>query len=354
MERGGRVRRTRLAALILPALLLAAASLAEPVPLPRLDAVISDWVGRGEIVGAVVMVARDGEIIYRRADGHADREAEIRVTEDTIFRLASMTKAIVSATALALAAERRLALDDPVRKWLPYFAPQLEDGQRPDIRIRQLLTHTSGLSYAFLEPQDSPYAVRHIESGLELSRKKLEEALRELAAVPLVFAPGTEWRYSLSTDVLGAVVAAAAGVPLPAAVEHYVTGPLDMRDTVFGVTDISRLAAAYRDGAPRPARMCYRFNALPLQSRYSRRTAFSIRTPTRPAGGESECRRHDEHFGRVAGVIGDFPAQVRDAIYADLRGRPPVHTPDAERVNCNRSALFLPAISCQTSFLALA
>ena len=214
----------------------------------RLDAVIDCWVSEEKIVGVVAMIAKGGRIVYRRAAGWADREKAIPVTEDTIFRHASNTKAIVSVAALKLIEEGKLSLDDKVSKWLPYFTPRLEDGRRPDITIRQLMTHTSGLSYVFLEPDDSAYAVEHVPYGLEQAGPTLEDAMRKIASVPLVYEPGTEWRYSVSTDVLGAVIEQATGMTLPEAVAHYVTGPLDMSDTTFTVTEPARLAAGYRDG----------------------------------------------------------------------------------------------------------
>jgi len=124
---------------------------------------------------------------------------------------------------------------------LPWFTPALPDGRRPDISLRQLMTHTSGLSYPFFEPEGNAYQALGIELGLEHSKRTLEENLRRLAEAPLFYEPGREWRYSLSIDVLGGVIEKASGLSLPAAVERYVTGPLGMRDTVFGVADAGRL-----------------------------------------------------------------------------------------------------------------
>lgn len=230
----------------------------------RLDAVIDRWVSQEKIVGMVAMVAKDGKIVYRRAAGWADRENGIPVTEDTIFRHASNTKAIVSVAALKLIEEGKLSLDDKVTKWLPYFMPSLEDGRRPIITIRQLMTHTSGLSYVFLEPEDSAYAREHVPYGLEQAGPTLDDAMRQIASVPLVYEPGTEWRYSVSTDVLGAVIEKAAGMTLPEAVAHYVTGPLGMTDTTFTVTEPERLAAGYRDGETVAVRLKDDSDLIPL------------------------------------------------------------------------------------------
>src|SRR5690606_173520 len=145
------------AASVLAAALWQAPALADDGLARRVDKVIDRWVASERIVGTVAIIAKDGEIVYRRAAGYADREAGIPVREDTIFRHASMTKAIVSATALKLVEEGRLSLDDTVEKWLPYFTPRLANGRKPTITIRHLMTHTSGLSYAFLEPEGNVY-----------------------------------------------------------------------------------------------------------------------------------------------------------------------------------------------------
>lgn len=219
------------------------------------DAVLERWTQSQRIVGATVIVLRDGAPIYRRAMGLADREAGRPAREDTIYRMASLTKAITSATALALFDEGRLSLDDRVADWLPDFTPRLADGRRPDITVRQLLTHTSGLSYAALEPLESAYHREAIPAGLHQDGETLDQVIRRIASVPLIYEPGTQWRYSVSTDVLGAVIARAAGVTLPEAVARHVTGPLGMTDTAFVVSDPARLSAAYKDGAGAAERM---------------------------------------------------------------------------------------------------
>ncbi|MFZ2100526.1 MAG: serine hydrolase domain-containing protein, partial [Oricola sp.] len=262
----------------------------------RLDAVIDRWVESEKIVGAVALVARDGEIVYRRAAGMADRENGIPVTEETIFRHASNTKAIVSAVALRLIEEGKLSLDDRVTDWLPWFAPRLEDGRRPEISIRQLMTHTSGLSYSFFEPEGNAYIAGGVPQGIEAGTTTLEEALRKLAAAPLFYEPGTEWRYSLSTDVLGAVVEKAAGMRLEDAVKRYVTGPLAMTSTTFHVTDAKRLAAAYRDGKSRAIRMNDRLDYLPLGTGGPVAPARALDPDAYPSGGGGMSGTADEYL----------------------------------------------------------
>lgn len=221
----------------------------------RLDAVIDRWVSSGRIVGLTAIVARDGAAIYRRNAGFADREHGRPITDGTIFRLASMTKAMTSATALALVEEGRLSLDDRVADWLPSFTPALPDGRVPEITVRQLMTHTSGLSYPVFEPDADPAIYGSLPLGLERSEGTLEDAMRAIAGVPLFYEPGTEWRYSPSTDVLGAVIEAASGKALPEAIAHCVTTPLGMTDTAFVAVDPDRLATAYRDGPDRAERL---------------------------------------------------------------------------------------------------
>ena len=220
---------------------------AEAMP-QRIDAVVSRAVQEQRIVGAVVMVARDGQIVHKKAFGLADSESRTPVREDTIFRLASMTKPIVSAAAMVLADQGKLSLDDPVTRWVPEFTPRLPDGKPAVITVRQLLTHTAGLSYGFLEPTDGPLAKAGVSDGLDRPGITLEENLRRLAGVPLSYVPGTGWKYSLAIDVLGEVVAKAGGGTLPEVVARLVTGPLGMKDTMFVATQPNRLAAPYVHG----------------------------------------------------------------------------------------------------------
>jgi CubicO group peptidase (beta-lactamase class C family) len=220
----------------------------------RLDEVIDKAIAENRVVGTVILVSRDGKLVYHRAAGLADREAKKPMREDTIFRLASMTKAIVSVAALALVDQGKLGLDDPVTKYLPAFRPKLADGREPVITVKHLITHTSGLTYKFTEKPDGPYHKANISDGLAEPGFAMEENLRRLASVPLLFEPGTKWEYGLSVDVLGAVVAAAGGGSLPDVVRKTVTAPLDMTDTAFDVRARDRLATPYADGVP-PALM---------------------------------------------------------------------------------------------------
>lgn len=219
------------------------------------DAAITNALDEKRLVGAVVLVARDGEIVHRRAAGLADREKGLATREDTIFRLASITKPIVTIAAMRLVEEGRMGLDDTVTRWLPDFRPRLADGSDATIRIRHLLTHTSGLGYSFSEEDGGPYISAGISDGLDQPGLPLAENLRRIASVPLRFAPGSDWQYSLAIDVLGGIIEAETGMPLGESVAELVTGPLGLADTAFSVRDRSRLAAAYMNASPEPALM---------------------------------------------------------------------------------------------------
>jgi CubicO group peptidase (beta-lactamase class C family) len=219
------------------------------------DAAIDQALSDRRIVGTVVLVSHRGEPVYARAAGWADREARRPMREDAIFLLASVTKPIVTVAALRLAEQGRLGLHDPVTRWLPDFRPRLADGREPAITVHQLLTHSAGLSYDFMEPPGGPYQRLRVSSGLDQPGLAFDENLRRIAAAPLHYAPGEAWGYSTAIDVLGALVERASDAPLPETVRRQVTEPLGMVDTDFAVRDRARLPAFYGDGQPAPLRM---------------------------------------------------------------------------------------------------
>jgi CubicO group peptidase (beta-lactamase class C family) len=221
----------------------------------RLDRVIERALEDQRIVGTVVLAAKAGDIVYRRAAGFADREAGRSMKESDIFLLASVAKPIVTAAALRLIENGRMGLGDSVRRWLPEFKPRLADGRVPEITIHQLLTHTAGLTYVFMEPPDGPYHRLHISSGFDRTDADLDEIVRRISAAPLTYEPGAGWGYSMAIDVLGAVIEKVTQQPLPQAVAELVLNPLDMKDTGFAVVDTRRLVAHYADGKPEPRRM---------------------------------------------------------------------------------------------------
>lgn len=218
----------------------------------RLERGIDDAVAAGRIVGCTVMLAEHGRVLLARSAGLADREAGRAMTPDTWLRYASVSKPFATVAALRLMAQGRLAPDDPVTRYLPDFTPALACGHRPQVTVDQLMSHMAGLDYTFAQPPDGPYHRAGISDGIGDSGITLTENLRRIAAVPLDRAPGTSWRYSIATDVLGAVIQAASDRPLPDAMADLVTGPLGIKAAFHA--DPDRLAANYADGDP-PRRM---------------------------------------------------------------------------------------------------
>ncbi|MDH6425901.1 MULTISPECIES: serine hydrolase domain-containing protein [Paenibacillus] len=218
----------------------------------RIDRVIDRTLADKRLVGAVIKVAIDGELVYSRAAGFADRELGRLMREDALFRLASVTKPIVSTAGLVLVAQGRLQLDDRVDRWLPEFQPRLQNGEFASLTIRHLMTHTAGLSYRFFQEEKGSYQSAGVSDGMDQSGITLEENLRRLASVPLLYTPGTEWKYSIATDVLGAVIAKVTETPLSEAVHSLVTKPLGMSDTGFIAVDRERLATSYANDTPEP------------------------------------------------------------------------------------------------------
>ncbi|KRA61953.1 serine hydrolase [Caulobacter sp. Root655] len=227
----------------------------DPVLAARIDKVIHSAIAEHRLVGTVVLVARDGKVVYHRAAGLADREAGRPMGEDAVFRFSSVTKPFVTAAAMRLVEDGKLRLDDPVTKWLPDFRPKLPDGTEPVITVRQLLNHTSGLTYGLAEPSSHPYHQLGVSDGIDLSGITLDENLRRLCKAPLSFAPGSAWRYSLAIDVLGGVMEKATGQTLPQVVAQAVTTPLGLADAGFVARDPARLATPYVNAQPAPTRM---------------------------------------------------------------------------------------------------
>jgi len=229
---------------------------ANPAPDSAIDSVIDSAFSERRLVGAVVMVARHGQPVYQRAAGFADRETGQAMQHDTLFRLASVSKPIISTAAMVLVGQGKMALDDDIARWLPEFQPRLADGSPARISVRQLLSHTAGLGYRFFEADEhGPYALAGVSDGMDHSGLTLTENLRRIASVPLRYAPGSAWGYSLATDVLGALIERVCQLPLAQATALLVTTPLGMHDTGFHVTDRARLATPYVNDTPLPRRM---------------------------------------------------------------------------------------------------
>ena len=225
--------------------------------LERLHKRMHEFVAEGKHAGIVVLIARNGKIVESRPYGLRDREQKLRMEEDTIFRIYSMSKLITSVAALILHEEGRLKLDDPISKYLPAFdkpkvlrggtakAPVLVAAKTP-ITVKQLLTHTSGYIYGFgKDPIDTIY-----NDSKMLQAPTMAVFLERASKLPLVQQPGQSFRYGISTDLLGAVIEKVSGQTLDAFIESRITGPLGMKETSFTVPaeKRARVAKVYTTG----------------------------------------------------------------------------------------------------------
>lgn len=218
--------------------------------LKRLSDRMNEGVKNGEIPGAVVLIARNGKIVMFDAFGFRDREAKAPMTTDTIFRIASMTKPIVSVAAMMLVEEGKISLADPVSKYIPAFAETkvaiqvknadgtVEERLEPQIRpmtLQDLMRHTSGLTYGAVgstNPVKRSYNDMKVMDPDQTNAQMVEK----LSKLALLYQPGTHWEYSMSTDVLGRVVEVASGMTLDKFIEERITKPLRMGDTAFEVS----------------------------------------------------------------------------------------------------------------------
>lgn len=228
----------------------------EPAPtLPSVQRLLQQ-VHPQRLVGAVVLVREHGALRHASATGLADRESATPMQRDQLFRLASVSKPLLTTVILRLVAEGVLDLDAPVQRWLPDFRPALADGSTPPISLRQLLSHSGGLGYRFLEADaDGPYARAGVSDGMDANPLSLADNVRRIAQAPLLFAPGSQWLYSLGVDVAGAVAEAATGESLQALFERLLAAPLGLRDTAFATHDAARLATPYVSDTPQPHRL---------------------------------------------------------------------------------------------------
>jgi CubicO group peptidase (beta-lactamase class C family) len=217
----------------------------------RIDDALNSALNEKRIVGAVIAVMKDGALAHFRPYGLANREQGKPMTEDAIFRLASISKPIVTAAAMRMIELGKFGLDTSVTDFLSDFKPKAPDGSTPTITMRHLLTHTAGLSYDFLQPPEGPYNTIPVSAGID-GDFTMEDNLARMVEAGLTFPPGAAWLYSVAIDVLGAVMAKAEGTDVEGAVQKYVTGPMQMTDTSFYVTDEKRLVQPYSNAAPEP------------------------------------------------------------------------------------------------------
>jgi CubicO group peptidase (beta-lactamase class C family) len=227
--------------------------------LARIDRHFARYVDDGRLAGWTAVVARHGEVAHVAASGLRDAEAGAPVELDTLWRIYSMTKPVTSVAAMMLWEEGAFELKDPVARFIPAFAEarvwaggsELKPVTEPQVepmRIWHLLSHTSGLTYGFhyAHPVDALYRRRGYEWTFPPG-PDLAACCEEWAGLPLLFQPGSEWNYSVSTDVLGRVIEVVSGQSLDAFLAERVFGPLGMRDTAFSVpqAEAHRLAALY-------------------------------------------------------------------------------------------------------------
>jgi CubicO group peptidase (beta-lactamase class C family) len=223
------------------------------------------YIDTGKIPGAITLVARHGEIAHLSPLGLMDAERGKPTRDDTVYRIYSMSKPITSVALMTLYEEGRFQLDDPVHKFIPEWerlsvwvggaAPNFVT-KRPErpMSIRDLLSHQSGLTYGFhmRNSVDAAYRDQSIinSNGVGVSSETLADSARKLADIPLLFSPGTQWNYSISTDICGYLVEVVSGMRFDHYLEQRLFGPLGMRETSFQVPDerIDRFAACYAPG----------------------------------------------------------------------------------------------------------
>jgi CubicO group peptidase (beta-lactamase class C family) len=222
--------------------------------LKRLDAVIQRYIDEGRVPGVLMLVARHGKLAYCNSFGMMDIEAQRPTQPDTIYRIYSMSKLVTSVAIMMLHEENRFFLDEPISEFIPEFKDvrvyaaggNTVAAERP-MTFRHLLTHTSGLVY---DTPNSPVERLYQEADLRNRDVPLRDWIKKLAAQPLLHQPGTEWHYSMSTDVLGYLVEAISGMPFDEFLTKRIFEPLGMVDTAFYVPadKVNRLATLYGAG----------------------------------------------------------------------------------------------------------
>jgi len=223
-----------------------------PEKLERVSTAVQDLVDRDKIAGASVLVARQGQVVFFETTGMMDREAGRPVAEDTIFRFYSMTKPVTSVALMMLVEQGKIKLDDPVSQYSPVFkglkvydASGAPVAPERETTVRDLLRHTSGLTYGFFG--NTPVDQLYRKAGVLDRDTSLDEMARKLGEIPLLYQPGTRWHYSVSTDVLGHLVEKVSGETLDVYFQTRIFAPLNMKDTAFYVPaeKVDRFAVCY-------------------------------------------------------------------------------------------------------------
>lgn len=231
--------------------------------LARIDRFVQGYIDRGQINGLTALVARNGKVVYHKAFGYSNMEQRTPMQRNQIFRIASMTKPVVSVAAMMLYEEGKFNLDDPLSKYIPAFKNpkvlatyQASDTTyttvpaKSEITVRQILNHTSGIGYAQIGSAEANaiYYKHRINGGIGTPQSTLADMINRLATLPLFHHPGEKFLYGLNTDVLGYFVEVVSGLPLDRYLDEKIFRPLGMRDTYFYLPrdKQSRLTTLYR------------------------------------------------------------------------------------------------------------
>lgn len=213
----------------------------------KIDHLTRRYIEEGKLAGTITLVARKGQIAHLQCQGKMDIEADKAMTEDAIFRIFSMTKPITSTALMMLYEDGNFQLNDPVSKYIPKFKNlKVYDGTstQREMTIRDLLTHTSGLTYGFMHANavDEMYRDQAVEESDDL-----EQMVEKLSELPLLCTPGSRWNYSVSTDVCGYLVQKISDIPFDVFLREQILDPLGMIDTDFYVPEekIHRLTSNY-------------------------------------------------------------------------------------------------------------
>ena len=231
--------------------------------LARIDKFLQAAVDSNRIMGATALVLRDGKPVYEKSVGWADKESNKKMTSDVIFRIASQSKALTSTAIMMLIEQGAISLNDPVGKFIPSFerttvALAADTGRTPvranrQINIKDLLTHTAGISYG----GEARVSQKYVAAGLGPAAgwgwyfadktEPICTTIERLGTLPMVYQPGETWVYGYNTDILGCVVERASGMSLDQFIKTRITGPLGMKDTHFflPVEKRERLATVY-------------------------------------------------------------------------------------------------------------
>ncbi|MDB5245824.1 MAG: estB 1 [Segetibacter sp.] len=232
--------------------------------LNRIDSVLTDYINKNWLTGAVTLVIKDNHLVQYKGYGLADAETKKPMQKDAIFRIMSQTKAITSVGVMILYEQGKLLLDQPIADFIPEFRnPTVIDKfnasdttyttvpAKRNITFRDLLTHSSGIGYADIgtSTANAVYAKSNIPSGLGYFNANLVERMKALAKLPLMFQPGEKWQYGLNNDLLGALIEVISGTNLEDFFRANIFQPLAMNDTYFNLpaSKANRLASVYTE-----------------------------------------------------------------------------------------------------------